>query len=248
MDKKELQKFMKLISGEEFSEADFEEAEEIINETLQDENTGISSPFIIGIAGGSGSGKTTLTANIRERFYDDVCVICHDSYYRDQSHLTMKERVLTNYDHPDSIETDLLIEHLRELKEGNSVNTPVYSFSQHTRTGETVKVNPKKVIIIDGILIFENKQLRDMMDMKIYVDTDSDVRLIRRLLRDVNERGRDVESVTTQYINTVKPMHEQFVEPSKKFADIIIPEGGQNKVALSMIYHKIRSVLADIDE
>ncbi|MBR6801910.1 MAG: uridine kinase [Eubacteriaceae bacterium] len=205
-------------------------------------------PVIIGIAGGSGSGKTTLTRNISERFSDDVCVICHDSYYKDQSHLTMDQRVLTNYDHPDSIQTDLMISHLRQLKEGKSVLTPVYSFVEHTRTSETVKVDPRKVIIIDGILIFENKELRDMMDMKIYVDTDSDIRLIRRLLRDVNERGRDIESVTTQYITTVKPMHEQFVEPSKKFADIIIPEGGQNKVALSMIYHRIRSILNESDE
>ncbi len=205
-------------------------------------------PVIIGIAGGSGSGKTTLTKNIYEKFSDDVCVICHDSYYKDQSHLTMAERVLTNYDHPDSIQTDLMISHLKQLKEGKSVLTPVYSFVEHTRTSETVKVDAKKVIIIDGILIFENKELRDMMDMKIYVDTDSDIRLIRRLLRDVNERGRDIESVTTQYITTVKPMHEQFVEPSKKFADIIIPEGGQNKVALSVIYNKIRSVLNDMDE
>ena len=206
------------------------------------------NPVIIGIAVGSGSGKTTLTRNISERFSDDVCVICHDSYYKDQSHLTMDQRVLTNYDHPDSIQTDLMISHLRQLKEGKSVLTPVYSFVEHTRTSETVKVDPRKVIIIDGILIFENKELRDMMDMKIYVDTDSDIRLIRRLLRDVNERGRDIESVTTQYITTVKPMHEQFVEPSKKFADIIIPEGGQNKVALSMIYHRIRSILNESDE
>ncbi len=205
-------------------------------------------PVIIGIAGGSGSGKTTLTQNIYEKFSEDVCVICHDSYYRDQSHLTMAQRVLTNYDHPDSIETEMMISHLKDLKDGKSVYTPVYSFVEHTRTNDTIKVDPKKVIIIDGILIFENKELRDMMDMKIYVDTDSDIRLIRRLLRDVNERGRDIASVTTQYITTVKPMHEQFVEPSKKFADIIIPEGGQNKVALSVIYHRIRSILDDIDD
>jgi len=205
-------------------------------------------PIIIGIAGGSGSGKTTLTRNIFEQFKDDVCVICHDSYYKDQSHLTMDQRVLTNYDHPDSIETDMMIKHLNQLKKGESVLTPVYSFVEHTRTNETVKVDPKKVIIIDGILIFENKELRDLMDMKIYVDTDSDIRLIRRLLRDVNERGRSVESVTEQYINTVKPMHDQFVEPSKKYADIIIPEGGQNKVALSMIYHRIRSILNETEE
>lgn len=205
-------------------------------------------PFIIGIAGGSGSGKTTLTRNIYENFSDDVCVICHDSYYRDQSHLPMEVRVLTNYDHPDSMQTDLLISHLKQLKDGKSILSPVYSFSEHTRTSETVLVEPRRVIVIDGILIFENKELREMMDMKIYVDTDSDIRLIRRLLRDVRERGRDIESVTTQYISTVKPMHEQFVEPSKKYADVIIPEGGKNKVALSMIYHKISSVLNETDK
>ena len=203
----------------------------------------MDKPIIIGIAGGSGSGKTTLTRNIYEQFKDDVSIISHDSYYKDQTHLCMEERVKTNYDHPDAFDTDLLIMHLNELLAGNDIYSPVYSYVEHTRTNETVLVKSKKVILLDGILIFENKQLRDLMDMKIYVDTDSDIRIIRRLLRDVGERGRDIQSVTEQYINTVKPMHEQFVEPSKKYADIIIPEGGNNQVALSMLYHRIYYIL-----
>ena len=203
----------------------------------------MDKPIIIGIAGGSGSGKTTLTKNIYEQFKDDVSIISHDSYYKDQTHLSMEERVKTNYDHPDAFDTDLLLMHLNELLAGNDIYSPVYSYVEHTRTSETVLVKSKKVILLDGILIFENKQLRDLMDMKIYVDTDSDIRIIRRLLRDVGERGRDIRSVTEQYINTVKPMHEQFVEPSKKYADIIIPEGGHNQVALSMLYHRIYYIL-----
>lgn len=170
-------------------------------------------------------------------------MISHDSYYKDNSHLPLEERAKLNYDHPDSIETSLLIEHLKELKKGNPINRPEYSFVEHQRKKETVEIVPKKVIIVDGILIFENKDLRDMMDIKIFVDTDADIRFIRRLIRDVNQRGRTLESVVNQYRTTVKPMHEQFVEPSKKYADIIVPEGGYNVVALNMIIEKIRSII-----
>ena len=170
-------------------------------------------------------------------------MISHDYYYKDHPNLPFEERAKLNYDHPDSIETSLLIEHLKKLKNGEIIYRPEYSFVEHKREKETVEVVPKKVIILDGILIFENKELRDMMDIKIFVDTDADIRFIRRLLRDVEERGRTLSSVVTQYCTTVKPMHEQFVEPSKKFADIIVPEGGQNIVALNMIIEKIRSIM-----
>lgn len=170
-------------------------------------------------------------------------MISHDYYYKAHPELPFEERAKLNYDHPDSIETALLIEHLKELKKGNKINRPEYSFVEHQREKNTVEVVPKKVIIVDGILIFENKELRDMMDIKIFVDTDADIRFIRRLLRDVKERGRSLDSVVTQYCTTVKPMHEQFVEPSKKYADIIVPEGGYNIVALNMIIEKIRSII-----
>ncbi len=200
-------------------------------------------PIIIGIAGGTGSGKSTLAENIRKEFDKDITMISHDCYYKDRSNLPFEERLNINYDHPDSMETNLLIEHLKELKKGHTIYRPQYSFVEHKREKETVEVVPKKVIILDGILIFENKELRDMMDIKIFVDTDSDIRFIRRLLRDVEERGRTFYSVISQYCTTVKPMHEEFVEPSKKFADIIVPEGGQNAVALNMIIEKIRSIM-----
>lgn len=170
-------------------------------------------------------------------------MISHDFYYKDHPDLPLEERAKLNYDHPDSIETSLLINHLKELKKGNSIQRPEYSFVNHQRESQTVTVVPKKVIIVDGILIFENKELRDMMDIKIFVDTDADLRFIRRLLRDVQERGRTLDSVVNQYCTTVKPMHEQFVEPSKKYADIIVPEGGYNIVALNMIIEKIRSII-----
>ena len=188
-------------------------------------------------------GKSTLAENIRKEFKKDITMISHDYYYKDHPDLPFEERAKLNYDHPDSIETSLLIEHLKKLKNGETIYRPEYSFVEHKREKETVEVVPKKVIILDGILIFENKELRDMMDIKIFVDTDADIRFIRRLLRDVEERGRTLSSVVTQYCTTVKPMHEQFVEPSKKFADIIVPEGGQNIVALNMIIEKIRSIM-----
>lgn len=200
-------------------------------------------PIIIGIAGGTGSGKSTLANNIKKEFKNNITMLSHDYYYKNNEHLPFEERVKLNYDHPNAFETDLLIEHLQKLKNGEIIQRPSYSFIEHLREQETYDVVPKKVIIVEGILIFENKTLRDMMDIKIFVDADADIRFIRRLLRDVEERGRTLPSVVEQYCNTVKPMHEQFVEPSKKYADIIVPEGGYNKVALNMIVEKIRSII-----
>ena len=196
--------------------------------------------LVIGIAGGTGSGKTTLTNRLKERFGKDISVISHDNYYRSQDDISFEERVKTNYDHPDSFETDLLIEHLKQLKNGHSIECPVYSFSEHTRTKDTRKIDPTKVIIVEGILIFQNPELLNMLDIRIFVDTDPDVRILRRILRDVKERGRSLDSVVTQYLATVKPMHEQFVEPSKRNADIIVLEGGYNLVALDMIIQRIQ--------
>ena len=188
-------------------------------------------------------GKSTLADNIRKEFANNITIISHDYYYKDHPDLTFDERKKLNYDHPDAFETDLLLNHLKRLKNGEIIFRPSYSFVEHKRETKTVEVVPKKVILVDGILIFENKALRDMMDIKIYVDTDADIRFIRRLLRDVQDRGRTLDSVIEQYCTTVKPMHEQFVEPSKKYADIIVPEGGYNNVALNMIIEKIRSII-----
>ena len=201
------------------------------------------NPIIIGIAGGTGSGKSTLADNIRKEFANNITMLSHDYYYKSNSHLSFDERKKLNYDHPDAFDTDLLIEHLNKLKKGEVIYRPNYSFVTHLREEQTVEVVPKKVILLDGILIFENKELRDMMDIKIFVDTDADIRFIRRLVRDVSDRGRTLESVIEQYTTTVKPMHEQFVEPSKRYADIIVPEGGYNHVALNMIIEKIRSII-----
>lgn len=201
------------------------------------------NPIIIGIAGGTGSGKSTLADNIRKEFANNITMLSHDYYYKSNSHLSFDERKKLNYDHPDAFDTDLLIEHLNKLKKGEIIYRPNYSFVTRLREEQTVEVVPKKVILLDGILIFENKELRDMMDIKIFVDTDADIRFIRRLVRDVSDRGRTLESVIEQYTTTVKPMHEQFVEPSKKYADIIVPEGGYNHVALNMIIEKIRSII-----
>lgn len=199
--------------------------------------------MVIGIAGGSGSGKTTLAQKIKDVFGDKISILCHDYYYKSNDGISMEERKKLNYDHPNSFDTDLLIEQLRKLKCGETINHPVYSFVEHTRVDETVEVKPTKVIIVEGILIFENEQLCDLMDIKVFVDTDGDLRIIRRLLRDVQERGRDLDSVVNQYLSTVKPMHEEFVEPSKRRADIIIPEGGANDVALSMLLQQIRNFI-----
>jgi uridine kinase len=196
--------------------------------------------LVIGIAGGSGSGKTTLMKNLTKGFGDQITVLSHDNYYRAHDDLPFEQRSKLNYDHPDSFETDLMIEHLKELKAGRPIECPVYDYTIHNRTEETVTIVPKSVIIVEGILIFENKALCDLMDIKIFVDTDADVRLIRRIKRDVAKRGRSLESVLTQYLTTVKPMHEQFVEPSKKNADLVVLEGGKNLVALEMIMSQIR--------
>lgn len=198
---------------------------------------------VIGVAGGTGSGKSTLVKRLQEAFKDEVATICHDYYYKAHPELTYEERTKLNYDHPKAFDTDMMVEHIKALKNNVPVERPVYSFVEHNRTEEKVLVKPSKVIIVDGILIFENKELRDLMDIKVYVDTDADIRLARRILRDVRERGRSMESVITQYTSTVKPMHEEFVEPSKKYADVIIPEGGFNTVAVSMLIHNIRSLI-----
>ena len=199
---------------------------------------------VIGVAGGTGSGKSTLVKRLQEAFKnDDVATICHDFYYKAHPELSYKERTKLNYDHPDAFDTWLMVEHIKALKEGKAVECPTYSFVEHNRTEETLPVKPSKVIIVDGILIFENEELRNIMDIKVYVDTDADVRLARRILRDVRERGRSMESVISQYTTTVKPMHEQFVEPSKRYADVIIPEGGFNSVAVSMLIQNIRSIV-----
>ncbi|MCL2702565.1 MAG: uridine kinase [Defluviitaleaceae bacterium] len=202
----------------------------------------MSDIMVIGIAGGTGSGKTTVTKKIKQEFGDDVTVICHDFYYKKNDHLTFEERVKMNYDHPHSLDTDMLVSDIKSLKQGKTVNVPVYSFVTFSREDRALPVKPTKVIIIEGILLFENKELRDLMDIKIFVDADADIRIIRRITRDVKERQRDLDSVIAQYCGTVKPMHEQFVEPSKKYADIIIPHGGHNTVALNMIIEKIRSI------
>lgn len=199
---------------------------------------------VIGVAGGTGSGKSTLVKRLQETFVgDEVITLSHDFYYKSYNNMTFEERSKLNYDHPQSFDTDMLSEHVRLLKSGVPIDRPVYSFVEHNRMPETVPVLPSKVIIVEGILIFENKELRELMDMKVFVDTDADLRLARRILRDVKERGRTMESVITQYINTVKPMHQEFVEPSKRYADVIIPEGGFNSVAVAMLIENIRSLI-----
>lgn len=203
-------------------------------------------PIVLGVAGGSGSGKTTVVrAMIGSLGMDQVTVIHHDSYYRDTSHLDIEERRQINYDHPDSLETELLVEHLRELRAGRPAAVPVYDFAEHMRLPQRDHVQPRKVIIVDGLLILWDAQLRALMDIKVFVDTDSDLRFIRRLDRDIRERGRTAESVVQQYLRTVRPMHLEFVEPSKRYADIIVPQGGHNSVAVDMLVTKIRAVLAE---
>lgn len=197
--------------------------------------------MIIGIAGGTGSGKTTLVNQLCKRFGDDITVIKHDNYYRAHDDLTYDERCLLNYDHPDSFETELLAEHLKSLKAGRPVQCPVYDFTVHNRSDKTITIKPSKVIIVEGILVFATPELTDQMDIKIFVDTDADVRILRRITRDVKKRGRSLDSVVSQYLTTVKPMHEQFVEPSKRKADIIVLDGGHNLVALDMITRRISS-------
>ena len=201
--------------------------------------------LVIGIAGGSGSGKTTLMKNLIEKFGNVITVLSHDNYYKRHDELTYEERCLLNYDEPAAFDTSLMVYQLDQLRHGQCIDCPVYDFTVHNRSNEIIRVVPEKVIIVEGILIFESQELRDLMDIKIYVDTDDDVRLCRRIKRDVNKRGRSLESVLTQYQQTVKPMHEKYVEPSKKFADLVVPEGGKNYVALDMIEGRIRRHLEE---
>lgn len=205
----------------------------------------MSEMLIIGIAGGTGSGKSTITERMKSIFGEDVTVLNHDNYYRKQVGKTYEERCQVNYDHPDSLETDLMAKHIQKLREGKSIHCPVYDFTVHNRTERTVEIHPTKVLIIDGILILADEALRNLMTVKIFVDTPDDIRILRRLKRDINQRARTLESVTSQYLTTVRPMHEQFVAPSKKFADIIIPEGGKNPIAMKMLEDYIRAFLQE---
>ena len=197
--------------------------------------------IIIGIAGGTGSGKTTLADKLVNSFgREEVSILRHDAYYKRHDNMTFEERCKLNYDHPDAFDNDLLVEHILDLKEGKSIEMPVYHYTIHNRSDETITVEPAPVVILEGILIFAEPTLCDLMDIKVFVDTDADVRILRRIIRDVNERGRSLDNIIRQYLTTVKPMHEQFVEPSKRRADLIIPEGGRNEVALDMLIHRIR--------
>lgn len=201
-------------------------------------------PVLIGITGGTGSGKSTIAREIYKSFSENcIAMIEQDSYYKDQSHLTPEERTKTNYDHPDAFDTQLLVQHLNHLTQGKSINKPIYDFEVHNRKVETVPIEARDIVIVEGILVLQEKEVRDMLDIKIYVDTDADVRFIRRLVRDINERGRTIDSVITQYLTVVKQMHEQFTENTKRYADIIIPEGGHNKVAIDIINANIKQIL-----
>jgi uridine kinase len=201
-------------------------------------------PVVIGVAGGTGSGKTTVAREILRRAgAGQISLIQHDAYYKDLGDLPLAQRAMQNFDHPDALDNNLLIAHLRELKANRAVEIPVYDFTTHTRTAKTLRVEPRRVILVEGILIFADPTLRNLMDVKIYVDTDADIRFIRRLERDIAERGRTMESVVRQYLATVRPMHQEFVEPSKRSADVIIPEGGFNEVAMEMIAARIRALL-----
>lgn len=200
-------------------------------------------PIIIGVAGGSGSGKTTVVRKLFEHFADSVALIEQDAYYKDQSHLTFEERLHTNYDHPHAFDHDLLIKHLHTLLDYEPIDKPVYDYTQHTRSSEVIRVEPKNVIIIDGILILEDEKLRELMNVKVFVDTDPDVRILRRVERDIKKRGRTLESVIHQYLTVVRPMHLQFVEPSKRYADLIIPEGGHNQVAIKLLVNHINTII-----
>lgn len=205
----------------------------------------MSKPIIIGIAGGTGSGKSTVAQEIYRCLPEEsIAVIEQDSYYKDQSHLSFEERTKTNYDHPDAFDTALLMEHLKMLQDGKAIDKPIYDFSQHNRKKETIRVEPKHIIILEGILILAEPELRELLNIRIFVDTDADVRIIRRMQRDIEERGRTINSVIDQYINVVRPMHLQFVEPTKRYADLIIPEGGYNKVAIDIMNARVKEIAA----
>lgn len=196
-------------------------------------------PYIVGVAGGSASGKTEIVKTLKKHFEDKIEIIEHDNYYFAHDNLSMDERASLNYDHPQAFETDLLIEHVKNIINNEEIHIPTYDFTVHTRSSETVKKIPKPIVIVEGILVLENEELRDLMDMKVFVDCDGDVRLKRRITRDLVERNRTIESILTQYMETVKPMHELFVEPSKKFADLIVPKGGKNKVAIDVLINHL---------
>ncbi|TES55088.1 uridine kinase [Halalkalibacterium halodurans] len=203
-------------------------------------------PIIIGVAGGTGSGKTTVAKEIFYQFNEkSIVLIEQDAYYKDQSQLSFEERLQTNYDHPLAFDNDLLIEHLHSLLNGQSIEKPVYDYKLHTRSNEVILVEPKDVIILEGILLLEDERLRELMDIKLFVDTDADIRIIRRMVRDIRERGRTLESVIEQYTKVVRPMHMQFIEPTKRYADVIIPEGGQNRVAIDLMVTKIRAIIEE---
>jgi uridine kinase len=203
-------------------------------------------PVLIGIAGGTGSGKSTVAQEIYNALSsENIGIIAQDSYYKDQTELSIEERCKTNYDHPDAFDTPLLIEHLKSLLEWKPIEKPVYDFSIHNRKKETIRVEPRHIIILEGILILSEPQIRDLLDIKIFVDTDADVRIVRRLQRDIEERGRTIDSVINQYLNIVRPMHLQFVEPTKRYADIIIPEGGYNKVAIDIMSTKVKQIVLE---
>lgn len=203
-------------------------------------------PVLSGVAGGSGSGKTTVAKELYRQFqHESVTLIEQDSYYKDQSHLAMEERVKTNYDHPFAFDNDLLLYHLQALLQGRSIQKPIYNFKVHNREQNTIHVDPKDVIILEGMLILEDPRIRELMDIKVFVDTDADVRIVRRIKRDIEERNRTLESVVNQYLTVVRPMHLQFIEPTKRYADVIIPEGGYNRVALDLLANKIRNILAE---
>ncbi|MBO5049776.1 MAG: uridine kinase [Oscillospiraceae bacterium] len=196
--------------------------------------------LVIGIAGGSGSGKTTLTKKLIEKFGDNITVLSHDNYYKRHDELTYEQRAQLNYDEPEALDTSLMVYQLDQLRHGQAIDCPLYDFTQHNRSNETIRINPERVILVEGIMIFASEELRNLMDIRIFVDTDADIRLCRRIKRDVTKRGRSLESVIAQYKATVKPMHEKHVEPSKKYADLVVPEGGKNEVALDMIEGRIR--------
>ncbi|MED3549083.1 uridine kinase [Cytobacillus praedii] len=201
-------------------------------------------PVVIGVTGGSGSGKTSVTKSIYEFFKGhSILMLEQDYYYKDQAHLPFEERLKTNYDHPLAFDNDLLIEHIQKLLRYEEINKPVYDYAMHTRSNEVITVEPKDVIILEGILVLEDERLRNLMDIKLFVDTDADLRIIRRLSRDITERGRTMDSVIDQYVNVVRPMHNQFIEPTKRYADIIIPEGGHNHVAIDLMVTKIQTIL-----
>ena len=209
----------------------------------------VQHPLVLGIAGGTGSGKTTVAFEILERVgQKHVSYVPHDSYYKDLGDLPPNQKREINFDHPDSLDTELMIEHVKQLKKGKAIDMPVYDFSTHTRTKECIHVEPNPVILVEGILIFTEPRLRSLFDVKLFVDTDADVRLVRRIRRDINERGRTIESVLEQYQKTVRPMHLEFVEPSKRYADVIIPEGGYNQVALDMVTARLDSLLREINK